>query len=488
MPYSQRAALFTLLSLGLAAGCADDSLVGRSGRIPIDSRQSTLGTFHADASATAGDVNGDGFVDLVVWTNASQPRDTSGIPTGPVMELFVFLGSDNGFDGTLAPEDADTTLTLREHEFVAHARTQDLDGDGAAEIVVHALVESSDAFPSSSEITPAVLAAPPVGSVYVVDGAGLPAGVHPIESVGARTPAYRAGMDYAVRAPLPVRDLDGTAGAEFVTEPYRTIPIGVSNLTVRDLATGAARVELVAPENTFMDVRGVLDYDGDGIDDLAVLYVRTEGGNPTLYGSWTAVGLGVFFGPLDANRTLGDVDAPMFDFPGISLAPAAVSSFVLDGAVSTVVGDFGSDDRDDLLFTAVDGTSLFLPGGPRVAPRRVLPLAVDRTTEDERPLWATAVRGGGPSGEDAVFLVAQDTLSLRVPGVTGLVTGVEREDGVLIRRETIERAGDAGAPVFTTLGGAVADFDGDGKLDLALGARADATDRSLVHILYGFGG
>ncbi len=299
--------LFGLLWTALLPACVDDTVVGTSGSINVDMPQATLGEFAADSSTAIADVNGDGFGDLIVWTNAAAKRpvvievEGEGVPVG----IYVYFGGEARFATQLSREDADVRLTLQPGEFVARVAGQDLDGDGKAELVVHAATESSDAFPSSSaEIIR------DGGGLFVVRGAALTLGEHELASIAEATPAYVYGSEYVVRAPYPYRDLDGVAGAEFLTEPYRLTEAGVSSINVRDMATGETRARLIAPDREYLDARGVLDHDGDGISDVVVAYVRIREGfsdaNPNDPRSWEDLGIGVFYGPITGDIALGD--------------------------------------------------------------------------------------------------------------------------------------------------------------------------------------
>jgi hypothetical protein len=129
-------------------------------------------------------------------------------------------------------------------KFVARVAGQDLDGDGKAELVVHAA-------PSR----PALLADARASSVGSRIGTGVVSswrgaaltGVHPLAAIAEAHPRVRSTEASTwCTAPHEYQDLDGVAGAEFLTEPYR-LTTGVSSINVRDLATGETRARLIAP-------------------------------------------------------------------------------------------------------------------------------------------------------------------------------------------------------------------------------------------------
>lgn len=94
------------------------------------------------------------------------------------------------------------------------------------------------------------------------------------------------------------------------------------------------------------------------------------------------------------------------------------------------------------------------------------------------------------SGDDPsrIFVMGSDLFAFLTPEVRTIVPDAFRE------QELINSAGLSydmpnDSPLFTTLGGAMGDLDGDGTLDLALGTKARELEaESMVHVIYGFGG
>jgi len=478
--------LFGLLWTALLPACVDDAVVGTSGQINVALPQATLGEFAADSSTAIADVDGDGFGDLVVWTNAvlPLPEDLVYDSDGPRIGVYVFLGGEARFPAQLDQADADVRLTLQENEFVARVAGQDLDGDGKAELLVHVAVESTDNFPSVPTSRNGE-----AGSLYVLRGAALTPGVHALESIAEATPAYAYGREYVVHAPYAYRDLDGVAGAEFLTEPYRLTPTGVASINVRDVATGETRARLLAPELEYLDVRGVLDHDGDGSSDVAVTYVRLReelsDASPTDRASWGEVGIGIFYGPLTGDITLGDEGTQRFFIPLLFLARH--ESFVLGGAARTVVGDACGDETDDVVLPLE--VPFCLVGGSRevVQSEALTRLHLGPPTFIESPLsWLMIARLEGQE-RSRLFSMGRDAFAtsramFSAPGSGGML-----EAGLLNRAEL--QSGEPGTPLFTHLGGAMGDLDGDGLLDVALGSQARGLQQgSFVHVVYGFGG
>ncbi|MFQ5607447.1 MAG: FG-GAP-like repeat-containing protein [Candidatus Zixiibacteriota bacterium] len=90
------------------------------------------------AVSTAGDVNLDGYVDILVGAPNSSV-------TGPVDgQAYVFSGQTGGLLFALSP---DTSLAPFSYEFSGHsvAGGQDIDGDGVTDLVIGAMLAGNDA-------------------------------------------------------------------------------------------------------------------------------------------------------------------------------------------------------------------------------------------------------------------------------------------------------------------------------------------------------
>lgn len=475
--------LFGLLCAAWLPGCVDDAVVGTSGQIAVDMEQATLGEFAADSSTAIADVNGDGFADLIVWTNAApEIDDVDVILNGdvPIHGIYVFFGGEARFAAQLDRADADVRLTLHLHEFVARVAAEDLDGDGKAELVVHAANESTDSFPSSHTSIDAG-----AGGLFVVRGAVLTPGVHVLASIAEATPAYAYGEEYVVHGRYALRDLDGVPGEEFLTEPFRQVDVGNTSINVRDVATGETRARLLAPDREYLDVRGVLDHDGDGISDVAVAYVRIREGfsdaNPNNERIWEDLGLGIFYGPITGEVTLGDegtryVSVPIRALPG-------EEHFMIGGAARTVVSDVCGDETQDVVFSHT--LNFCLAGGSRELGLDDLHLGSPGLRPSVEP-WTMVARLAGQE-RSHLFLMERDAFAVYAVRASAPGSGSTPEE--LVNRAELLYDTTPGTPLFTPLGGAMGDLDGDGLLDVALGSQArELEETSFVHVIYGFGG
>ncbi|MDB4931650.1 MAG: hypothetical protein JWM10_4134 [Myxococcaceae bacterium] len=300
---------------------------GASGGLPtapttrIDLPTPAIAQSNGNVLAAAGDVNGDGYADLVVGS-------TPTVVTAAATRAYVYLGSAAGL-----PTAASQTLTSPDataHFGAGVAGVGDLNGDGRADVVVTA---------------PHVFTAAPgdVGQnhafVYFGAAAGLP-------SSPSADLIASAGRDEAVElAVAPLGDVDGDGRADFAVTgtpgaaSSRTVHVFVGGAT---LATAPARS--YAFDSAITPPVAAGDVNGDGYADMLV-------GVPRYATSPTDLAVG------RALLYLGGAAGLPAD-PGLTIASPVAVRGTYFGITAAGFGDGNGDGFADLVIGSVESDSI----------------------------------------------------------------------------------------------------------------------------------
>jgi len=287
--------------------------------------------FFGGEVASAGDVNADGYSDLLV--GAAQTGDAVGT-------AYLYLGSPSGpgatADWTMDGPAANSTMG----EAVSSAG--DVDGDGFDDVVIGARLEDTAGANS--------------GRAYVFAGSPSGLGVTPLWTADGETASDQFGSSVASAG-----DVNSDGFADLVVGAhYATIPVGDGGRAY--LYLGSSSGPSGIPAWTFdaeqagdhlgRPVAGAGDVDGDGFDDVLVGYE----------GAYAAPGVHAGRAHLFRGTPTGLVGSPAWTAEG-------EAEFDLFGSAVTSAGDVDDDGFDDVLIGAngADGGRIYLFAGATAA-------------------------------------------------------------------------------------------------------------------------
>ena len=370
-----------------------------------------------DSVSSAGDVNGDGYDDLIIGANRADPNGDSNAG-----ETYIVYGgvSAPGRDGVLDLSALDGTngFTLNgidedDRSGISVSFAGDINGDGYDDLIIGARFAdpNGDSAAGETYIVYGGASAPGTDGVLDLsdlDGSngftltGTDAGDNSGWSVSSAGDVNGDGYDdLIIGASRADQNGDIWAGETYLVYGGASAPGtgGRFNLSDLDGSNGFILTGIDASDFSGSSVSSAGDVNGDGYDDLIIGASR---GDPN--GDSDAGETYIIYGGASAPGTGGVLDLSMLDGNGFTLT--GIDAGDRSGTSVSSAGDFNGDGYDDLIIGASRGD----PNGDSDAGETYVIYGGDTGTESLVPVTASGTAAAdnftGNAGADSFTAIA----------------------------------------------------------------------------------
>ena len=375
--------------------------------------------------ASAGDVNGDGFSDVIVGARGVSSH------TGAA---YIYLGSASGIASGASPSAILNGISANDNFGTSVANAGDLNNDGFSDIIIGAYGVSTN-----------------TGATYVYLGSasGIASGASPSSTLNGVAAGDRFGIAVASAG-----DIDGDGNSDIIVgAPFNSFATGAAYIYLgTNLTTPSATLNGVSPLGGFgISVASTGDINGDGYSDVIIgaAAVSSNTGAAYIYvGSSTGIANGA-----SASTTL--TGSSTNQFFGISVASAG-----------DVNGDAFSDIIIGAIGTASNAGAAYLYEGSLTGISATPNLTINGVNAGD-DFGASVASSGDINGDGYSDIFISSPNSSTATGNAYLYQG---QTDVSPGTNTLSIAGQSGFDRYGISVSSAGDINGDGYSDVIVGA------------------